>query len=318
MEKNSLLNLKASLAKPSSPIVVVTGATGWVGKSCLHELQKLIPADLFNSKVIVFASAEKTIVSTGYENQPQIEIPVHALSDIVRCVQNKNIALFHAAFLTKDRIRAYGEADFIATNKYITANICNALQVVQSARIIAISSGAAAECEKRNEMNLSSSLDIYGYLKLREEMELSRMAPTQVLRIYALSGRFVRDPASFALGDFLLSALQKNRIHVRSATPVIRGYVNASDVARSAISWLVSDDPVSSPIAAVSEIITLESLSALISTIYGLQPPIVHKLEGQPSSYSYSPVNFLNLCRRYGVSPISLRDQIVDTAKGVT
>ncbi|WP_115120203.1 NAD-dependent epimerase/dehydratase family protein [Synechococcus sp. UW105] len=317
MHLTNLLDLRESLAISSPPIIVVTGATGWVGRTFLHELQKLIPADLFNSKVIAFASKERLIFSSAYDIEHQIKVPIYALADINAHISNKNIVLFHAAFLTKDRIHAYGEEDFVSINKLITETICNSVLVAKTVRIAAISSGAAAECEKREEDNLSSSLDVYGFLKLQEEMVLARMASTQVFRIYALSGRFIRDPGSFALGDFLLCALQNEQIRVRSSAPVIRGYANASDVVRCAISWIFSNDEGLPPIASVNEISTLQNLASLVSMIYGLQSPLVPELEGKPNSYSSSPVHFRSFCRTYGIHPMPMPDQILDTAIGV-
>ena len=41
--------------------IYVTGATGWVGKTFMHELQSIIPAGEFNQKVIAFGSKENKV-----------------------------------------------------------------------------------------------------------------------------------------------------------------------------------------------------------------------------------------------------------------
>lgn len=64
-----------------SIIFLVTGATGWMGRSVLHELQKLIPPNCFNDRVFAFGSKSGTVYSTAYENNSKISIPIYSLSD---------------------------------------------------------------------------------------------------------------------------------------------------------------------------------------------------------------------------------------------
>jgi hypothetical protein len=66
---------------------------------------------------------------------------------------------------------------------------------------------------------------LYGHLKLEEERILMSIAPTLVLRIYALSGRYMRDPRRYALGDFIYQALHEGPVVVKSQSRVVRGYV---------------------------------------------------------------------------------------------
>ena len=47
----------------------VTGATGWVGRTFLHELQSIIPPQEFNKKVFAFGSKLTTIKSTNYPDK---------------------------------------------------------------------------------------------------------------------------------------------------------------------------------------------------------------------------------------------------------
>ena len=50
-------------------LIVVTGATGWVGRNILNILQNKIAHNKFNSNVIALASKEKIIQSTAYSKK---------------------------------------------------------------------------------------------------------------------------------------------------------------------------------------------------------------------------------------------------------
>ena len=306
-----------NLIHSSDISIAVTGATGWVGRTFLDSLQKSIPASLFNSKVLAFGSKAACIQSSAYPKGEEIYIPVLPLDRLPDLVANKSIYLIHSAFLTKDRLSAYGYNNFVSINQSITRSVCEAISRSSSARVVEISSGAALAAYERDEQSLDSSQDPYGYLKLQEESSISQLAETQVFRIFALSGRFIRDPKAFALGDFLLSALRGKPIEIKARSPVIRGYVNASDVAACALSWISSNEPPVFPIAAINEITCLTSLARQISLIYGISSPICPILQGSSSAYSYSPARFTAMCRAYAISPMILYSQILDTATGL-
>ena len=297
--------------------ILVTGATGWVGRSFLHELQAVIPSDHFNSVVFAFASKATRIPSTNYSQEQKINIPVHPLSSIINFSSKQHIILFHSAFLTRDRISRYGIEAFIDTNQCITDTVLSCVQASASSRVACISSGAASNAEKEQISAIAMASDPYGYLKLSEESKLTKAADTQVFRIYALTGRFIRDPMNFAVGDFLRKALDNRTIQINSPFPVIRSYVSAADVAKCALSWLWSSDKPQDPLGASSHISSLTSLATLISKMYGLAPPLVNALNDSPNSYCCSPIPFHQLCMSYNINPLSLVEQLLDTASGM-
>ena len=47
--------------------IYVTGATGWIGRTFLHELQAIIPATSFNNTVVALGSKETFLKSTNYQ-----------------------------------------------------------------------------------------------------------------------------------------------------------------------------------------------------------------------------------------------------------
>lgn len=312
---NSTSRLSKNIAD-SNATIVVTGATGWVGKTVLHVLQTYLTPSEFQSRVIAFASKEQIISSSAYSAAEAISIPILPLSHLPLIAHSKELAIVHTAFLTKDRIATYGYQNFITTNMMITSLVEAALETASASRVVSVSSGAALIAKTRQEKSIKLSDDPYGILKLKEEELLNHLSTVAVFRIFALSGRFIRNPSSFALGDFLNQALNGNQIEIHSRYPVIRGYVNASDVALAALMWLFSDCP-PLVISAVSEIVALASLAKRVSELFGLPLPLVSPLYGNPNSYTDSPIKFYKLCSDFGFQPLDLDGQIQDTAKGI-
>ena len=150
--------------------IYVTGATGWVGKTFLHELQSIVPADQFNKKVTAFGSKRRELKSTNYRKENDIVIPIHPLTELEEHSAEKNILIFHSAFLTKDRISKYGISEYTRINKFITETVSEFIKRGNISRVVGISSGAASIVENsRRKENMNDELDHYGWLKLSEE-----------------------------------------------------------------------------------------------------------------------------------------------------
>jgi len=301
----------------TDPIILVTGATGWLGRSVLHELQRSIPAYCFNEHVYAFGSKHGAIQSTAYKDRDKISVPIYSLQDIACIAKGRDIRVVHMAFLTRDRLPSYGYSSFVDTNHWITDTVCQAISLAKDSRVVDISSGAAALTEERRESMVNTSVDPYGFMKLQEERILSDLSLTQVFRIYALTGRFIRDPERFAIGDFLLSALKGAPILIKASGPVIRGYVAASDVAQVALCWLMSQEDSCLPVSAVTHTVTLASLASSIALMFDLPPVALRDFIDSPNSYSNSPSSFLDMMQSFGLRPMALGDQILETARGL-
>lgn len=297
--------------------IFVTGASGWVGRTFLHELQSLIPPLEFNEIVVAFGSKHTQIVSTNYLPHEQIVIPIYPLTSLYDHSNTDNIFFIHCAFLTKDRLNHYGINSFIDINESITSTVSHFLDKCSDSKVVVISSGAATNFDQQNEFLQTKESDIYGLLKLREERIISAVANTQVLRVYALTGRFIRDPHVFAIGDLLIKALRNEPLIIKSTCPVIRSYASASDIVKCAISWLRSSDLSFNPICVSSQVVALTDLGSLIAKTFNLPPPIFNMDTIIPNSYITSSNDFTRMLKRYGLNSLSLSDQIIDTANGL-
>ncbi len=301
--------------------MVVTGATGWVGRTAVHELQRSLSPEKFLDRVRLFASRCGSILSTGYTDLAPFSIPVSPLKDLPDLAASESLsAVLHTAFLTRDRVEQVGLDDYVATNRWITAQVASALTASPHARAVVISSGAAAVHDQELGPDLAS--DPYGVLKWEEEQLLSSLVlRSLVLRLYALSGRFIREPGRFALGDFLLKALCKQPIRLDSPNPVLRSYANASDITTFAWRWLFNNsvDNSSNILAATSSTTNLFDLASLITRLYDL-PPVQSTIDqaAVPNSYIAESEPFLTAMNEQNLLPMTMEQQVIDTANGLT
>ena len=298
--------------------IFVTGCTGWVGKSFLNELQSQIPREKFNEKVICFSSKKKNLLSTNYFDP--ITIPCYPLEEMPKLSRREDeLRIFHSAFVTKEKIKKLGLYKYINANKKITNLVENSIQNAKKTKSVIISSGAASIYDHKEYKYLDHNLDPYGTLKYKEEKILSKFSNFLVLRIYALTGRFIRDPHVFALGDFIKCALEKRSIEILSRNNIIRGYGFAGDISKLAYNWLISNDnSFKNPISTVTHTISLRDLAKLISEMYEL-PNLKDQINVNlvENIYTDSSDNYLKILKHYGIKPTDLRQQIADTYKGL-
>ena len=302
-------------------ILVITGATGWVGRTAAHELQRLLSPDQFLRRVRLFASRTGSILSSGYTDVAPFLIPVFPLKDLADLASLEPLnAVLHTAFLTRDRVAQVGQDDYVATNRWITSQVASALTAAPDARAVVISSGAAAVHDHDSGRDLVT--DPYGVLKWEEEQMLSSLLPScLVLRLYALSGQFIREPSRFALGDFLLKAMRKESIRLDSTNPVLRSYANAGDITAFAWRWLLNGNVKNSSkvLAATSCTTNLFDLASLITRLYDL-PPIQSNMDpaAVPNSYTADAEPFLLAMHDQDLVPMSIEQQVIDTFNGLS
>lgn len=297
--------------------IVVTGATGWVGLSAIDELHQMLDPEEFNSRVKAFASRQSRLLlrsGTSLLVQPLDVLPELAAQEHIS-------AILHTAFLTPDRLQELGTNKYVSVNRQITGFVVKALELSPSTRAVNISSGAAAIFENyltgEDNSCLSDAQKLYGRLKLEEESALSSRACTLILRIYSLSGRWMRNHHMYALGQFLVQARAGDRILVKARHPVIRGFGNASDITRLALTWLLgTQEAPSIPVPACNVTLELVELASIISELYGLPAPeFVFNSDLSPDVYSCSMDSYNSFAKDNQIFLRPIAEQVSDTAK---
>ena len=137
---------------------VITGASGWFGRTALWEYEQLHGPLALRKNVIACSSAAKTI-DFGSSYGPIETVSIDALSSIVGAS-----GLIHLAFITRDKLQQFGPESYIAQNRLITAKVADFIYNNPTIPILTTSSGAAAVFD-HSEVDLYS--DPYAALNKR-------------------------------------------------------------------------------------------------------------------------------------------------------
>jgi nucleoside-diphosphate-sugar epimerase len=305
----------------SKPLAV-TGATGWVGKSALHELQLLLNPGQFRLQVKAYASKPGSLRTTAYGQDQQFDYPVYPLAELPQhAVKEPLGGIFHAAFFPRSGLEVVGVESYISINREITRLVCEAITHSAGVRVVNISSGAAASFDGVISGYGDKMLaNPYGALKHEEERRIRELTPSLILRIYSLTGRFMTNPEIYALGDFLLKARDQQQIILKSRNRVVRGFGHAANICASAWAWANSNHPpLESPLATVSDETDLNELARKVSNLFHLPEP-VSSLDSALTAniYSTDSAPFLGFLADYGLSASTMDEQIIDTATGLS
>ena len=224
--------------------------------------------------------------------------------------------LLHAAFLTPDRCPVIRHETYTAINRSITKLVETAISARPGFRVVHFSSGAAAFVESNQAVG-SAVTQLYGSLKLGEERSLQSIAPTLVLRIYALSGRYIREPHRYAFGDFIGQALLGKPIKIQRTRPVIPSYVHADCLAELVIRWLLSVLPaLHKALNAVTHEVNLIDLARCVAAVFGgLCVRVPNQSSDHPSVYMANSDKFVVMTKLLCISVPTLEYQIRDTAR---
>ena len=283
-------------------MILITGGTGWLGKTAIKYLMKNLNQKEFNENVMVFGSTDKVLKICGKN------VEIHSLKKINNLKLSKeNVSLLHTAFLTRDKIKIFGSSNYVKKNLEIINCLEKFVENNPSARIVYTSSGAVNEfLENGDKEN-----NLYGYLKLIEEKKLSKFGNCLVLRIYGLTGHYINSPKIYALCDFISSALKNKSIVIKSKGKVIRSYVSAETVIELSFNWLKSAQNNGFIIDATNYKLDLYSLANNISNIIGDVKIIYeNRTEGILSNYSSCSNKFNMILKKNKIKRLSIDEQL--------
>jgi nucleoside-diphosphate-sugar epimerase len=199
---------------------VVSGATGWMGRSALEVLEKTVAR---NEDLVGFARHPGYLMLTSGR---QIELMSYQDSKKVQSVQG----FIHTAFPTQNLIYELGVADYQMSCKSITGWLKNFIDSTSPKWSVGISSGVLSESIFPNPRSIGD-LGLYAKWKQLEESLLmdSTCKNVAIGRLFSASGRFMTKPKKLALGDFILRGMNGDSIVVESNVLGVRNYIDAED-----------------------------------------------------------------------------------------
>jgi nucleoside-diphosphate-sugar epimerase len=204
--------------------IIITGAGGWLGTEMLEVLLQVNGSDAVKNFVHCLGSnARKKKLSDGTELQ------------ILAMDENRefsNIAgVIHLAFLTRDKVAAFGVKDYVFENIQITSRAIKLIEQVKPKYIATVSSGAvfsSSRVDLENDVNDNP----YGFTKRIEETMLRDVASNlganlAIGRLWGAIGAHMPLNRAFAVSDFIWQAKNLGKIQINSKHQVFRRYVSA-------------------------------------------------------------------------------------------
>lgn len=193
--------------------VIVTGASGWMGREVVGRLLTTRP----DVDVLPLGSHERIIETRGGTARVQAWVPEAARAWGATVV-------LHLAFLTREHLRRIPEADYRTLNGALTTLASELLAGPKLRAFVYASSGAAAD----------PTTDAYASLKASDEQHFQSLASEReiacvVARIWSVTGMECTKPETFAFFDILRQAVHEPTIRLNAQRAVWRSYADAGE-----------------------------------------------------------------------------------------
>lgn len=291
--------------------IVVTGASGWLGRSLLHELEAVL-GERIGEQVLALGSADREIrLGSG---RP---VRIHAWKhDFVADWQPTSVV--HLAYLTREHASDTGLAEYLESNLRLTALATRLIHLPGIRSFMTASSGVAVNIDWAHAVSPAFA---YGTLKRLDEdffvAEGSRLGiPTVIARTWSVSGPYCTKPGLFAFSDLIQQALGKGVIEVRSTGDVWRRYVDAGQYLALCLREAILAR--SGVIESTGPRIEVRALAQLIAITLGGQASLAIRRPGQePSHYVSLASDVEDRTEGTGAILLSLQEQILFTAAGL-
>ena len=295
------------------PVVVVTGSNGWLGQSAISVLTN----KLQNYEVIA--------VSRNINQNTDKSRILHMTFDELLNSQVEVTGLVHTAFVTKNFIEKMGADEYSTQNRKILDWLNNLISSRDINWAVTVSSGAVDQYLKKVQLASKFTVeDLYGKFKLEEENLFlgSRIPRVAVGRLWAASGRFMKNYQIYALGQFIEAGLKGNSISISSQIPVYRRYVDGEDFMHVLILSALDNNRISFDSGGV--LTSIENLAQQVVNYFKEMNKVDLTIKYVPSltsldnsNYFSNSEKFSELQKIYGISERTLLEQIDRTFTGI-
>jgi nucleoside-diphosphate-sugar epimerase len=206
--------------------VLITGASGWLGRETLCLLQNCL-GNIGSPNFVLAASTNKRIQvhNNTYDVQALDTISKKARFDLI----------LHYAFSTQEKLNILGKDKYFKMNRDLTNSIFDLVDSNNSAKILMLSSGTASFV--RSDSNSSESKYLYGELK--KELEQTISGPNSLaLRVWSTTGHHLGNDPRYAITEFIDRALSQRPIEIQ--LNLLRTYVDSQTMIHTALNYLLA------------------------------------------------------------------------------
>lgn len=311
MSARPLLSGLAAAALPASDArIVITGASGWIGKATLELLYNTLGPGDFAKRVFAFGSAPRSIDFGAGTIEQRPLIAMLALPPTPTLV-------LHLAFLTKDKVAGTDEDEYCRLNRVLSRTVLEALDMIGASAVFVASSGAA---EFAGDPSASPAMRLYGSLKKGDEDMFAQWAELRgtravIARIFALSGPHINKHDTYALASFIGDALAGRPISIRADFPVYRSYVAIRELASLVFAAMLDDGANVVRFSTGGERLEMQRIAEIVSETVGRvdieRPPL---RSDATDVYVGDDAAYRALLSRYGIQHVPFAQQVAETA----
>jgi len=302
----------AALLGRSNLRVVITGASGWLGRATLAMLHAAL-GDAFQDRVFCFGSSARSIELLDLS---VMQRPLRTIADL----SSSPTLVLHCAFLTKDRAETMDVATYQTENRAICTQVLDALDTIGASAIFLPSSGAAFHAD---DPQASEAMRLYGSLKREDEEVFSAWAEKHgttaaIARVFNLSGPFINKHNSYALASFIVDALAGRPIEVRARQHVVRSYVAIRELMSIVFAVLLGEQARVERFDTVGEDnVELRDLAQLVADAVGSGQVTASAVDPKLPANVYvgEGTRYKALARQFAIDPVPIGTQISETAR---
>ncbi len=285
--------------------VLITGASGWLGRTALDLLAPLgLPTLAVASRARIIRVGDREIECRAWDER---EVTAFGPTVVLDC-----------AFLTRDRVADMPLDEYVTVNRTLTERLVYATQLPGVRLALTVSSGAAVHPHDAVDGPVEDNP--YGYLKREAEHRLARAAASSaavpvVVRAWGLSGAHVQKPQAYALGSMIRDA-EWGAIRITAPHPVFRRYVLAEEL----LAVGIAEGGVGpATIDSGGELVEIAELAARIAAVVNPDAVIIRE-DVDPRGadrYHSDGQDWEKCCLSWSFASAAIDRQIEITARGV-
>ena len=299
--------------KENSSKVLITGATGWLGRETFARVIEGKFEGITQSDLLLASSNGRDLELDSLGVYPTV-----ALENLSHRESTNSLeGLVHLAFITKDKTTQYSFSEYVAKNIELISAACEIIERDKPKWVVVVSSGAIID---RATLEIENNVvrNPYGFCKRIEEAliaESARKVGANIVigRLWGGTGLYMPVKRAYAISDFIESAKESGAIRINSGGEVIRRYCDAGDFMEVLVRSAIQGD--TTTLDSGGSIIEVGELAKLISA--RLAEISISRSEVPTAVDDYYPrgSEFEELAKSVGVQLHGIDEQVLRTLK---
>jgi nucleoside-diphosphate-sugar epimerase len=299
--------------KENSSKVLITGATGWLGRETFARVIEGKFEGITQSDLLLASSNGRDLELDSLGVYPTV-----ALENLGHRESTNSLeGLVHLAFITKDKTTQYSFSEYVAKNIELISAACEIIERDKPKWVVVVSSGAIID---RATLEIENNVvrNPYGFCKRIEEAliaESARKVGANIVigRLWGGTGLYMPVKRAYAISDFIESAKESGAIRINSGGDVIRRYCDAGDFMEVLVRSAIQGD--TTTLDSGGSIIEVGELAKLISSRLGEISISRSEVPTAVDDYYPRGSEFEELAKSVGVQLHGIDEQVLRTLK---